>query len=123
MSVETESALRPDEWKRRGVDGWQDAIIVATERGVQCHTDEEDTGPFPARKVMALANLSLTLVKDASAITQAHVDICTSAAWYFRQAARKANPGADPRVMGALSVAERGARDLSAILRALVPPQ
>lgn len=123
MSAESESALTPDEWRRRGVDGWENAIIVATERGVQCHTDEQDTGPFNARKVMALANLSLTLLKDASAITQAHVDVCTSAAWYFRQAARTTKSAAGPNVTNALSVAEKVARELAATLRALVPPK
>jgi hypothetical protein len=148
MSRETDSALTPEEWQHKRVAvtwGVGSGNPALTSDGLMVESDgslslqASDDGEWceqgiDARKVMALANLSLTLENKPSAIRTADVEVCISAAWYFRKLARELISHAEAiQDANAKSAFLDHARSLTAgniklfelsnTLRRLVPPQ
>lgn len=144
MSRETESALTPEEWRQRGfVAPWpangveahgydgelegRDCPTVYVRgngsMGVDNTAGEYGCGELDARKVMALANLSLTLEQKPAAFTQADVEMCVAAAWYFRRNVAGSAAKEGTALKDAAELAARTATALANKLRALVPPQ
>lgn len=144
MSTESESALTPEEWQRRGIIAEAYARMpyaaVLADGQLMVDTSAQEYPAWDcttdARKLMALANLSLTITEHAAAFAKKHVDVCVSAAWYFRRLAKDTDKqvGAFHTELdsesadryAALAAEYRKAdvtmRELAETLRALVPP-
>lgn len=147
-------ALTPEEWRARATashggadraafreapDGFPISDPIAFVRedgtlGVDNSGGEYGCPELDARKIMALANLSLTLQAKSEAITLAHVEVCISAAWYYRKLSRELKDtaakleDAEQREQflqhaNALTQGNTRLLALADLLRALVPPQ
>lgn len=153
------SALTPEEWRARSIiaklgtgaarfedvgdgdilnahGGKSPAVYVRGDGsiGVDNSGGEYGCGELDATKVMALANLSLTLQGRPEAIAMPDVAVCQSAAWYFRKLARELIAAAklkmDPEERASFLDHARSLTDgnealfrLSETLKALVPPE
>lgn len=133
FSSDTNILDRPEHWD----NDFASPALFLTADGTLCHDDGglNHTGlELDATKVMALANLSLTLQGKPGSIEMPDVAVCQSAAWYFRKLARElittANTVADPEQRASfldharsLTSGNEALFRLSETLHALVPPE
>lgn len=130
-------ALTSEEWKLRRYTppGEFMPVLFAAEEGLAIDNSGGEYGwlTVDSQKARALANLSLTLQAKPEAITMAHVEVCISAAWYYRKLSRELRATASEmedeqreQFLQHAHALEQGNTTLLAladILRALVPPQ
>jgi hypothetical protein len=156
MSAPPKSALTPEEWRASSIvesagngerhapiddellyahGGRSPMVYVRPDGsvGVDNSAGEYGCGELDARKIMALANLSLTLQDKPGEVVQEDVNVCISAAWYFRKLARELVQAANKLEGGerdsfldharALTDGNERLHRLAETLQAIVPPQ
>lgn len=131
-------ALTPQEWKLGTYTPPQHftPVLCASDDGLAIDTSGQEYFwvTVNPQKAMALANLSLTLQAKPEAITADHVEVCISAAWYYRKLSRELKDtaakleDAEQREQflqhaNALTQGNTRLLALADLLRALVPPQ